>query len=84
MSTITNGVRIGGIYSYRDAEYVVINLSTPDQPWRAVGLMGHPFHGLAAEILYIRENGDIVDVNFEVIGTASDLMDTGRDDDDSK
>jgi hypothetical protein len=71
--TLRNGVRIGGIYHYRGGTYEVIELSTPEQEWRSVGLMGHPFHGLESDILYVQEDGSIIDIHFQAVGTIADL-----------
>ena len=69
-----SGLRIGGIYRWRGGEYHVIDLSSKDQVWEALGLMGHPFRGHFEDINYVRGDGSIINAMFEQVGTIDEMM----------
>lgn len=71
-------LRPNGIYALEGREYVVIVLGTPEDPWEALGLMGHPFRARSSDINYVRPDGVILDVGFRPAGMAGELIDTGR------
>lgn len=71
-------LRPSGIYTLAGREYVVIVLGTPEDPWGALGLMGHPFRAQSSDINYVRPDGVILDFGFRPVGMARELVDTGR------
>lgn len=71
-------LRRGGIYEWQGRQHTIMELGTPEQPWRALGLMGHPFNQLAGDLHYVREDGTIIDVMFQPVGRVEELVDTER------